>query len=462
MRLSVFSLTLFPLLALSLAGVKADEAAPAWELLPYRIQLLIAVEADASLPPKLEQELAAELPARAASAVGGAWRLECGSAPAELRHSILHSLAKVAANDLPAASKKGDKVMLLGVAAGANGYVVRARELDLLTGLWNAVSTRKVRQSGAVKQEVLWCLLSAFAPQARIEKVEDKIVTLRLRAAALARKDSNLSLVLSGTVFRPVLVKSDARGTLVAGSAEPIGWTYLIPTEAKVASSQFATRIETGLSGTVIPEYHPLRNRLALGISASQDSTTIKLAAEGSAAPLEGYELAAQETELGGKPGKIISLGHSGTDGVVTVPPGSTAVRSLLVRHGSEVLTRLPLVPGLAEEITLTLPDDRPRLAVEIALGRIQDDVVDLVARREVLASRLRAASSAGNTAAADKLKEQLRKLPSPDALLTELTKQQSAAESLEGTARQKMLQKLGEIRALAEKLKSDNPASKL
>ncbi len=457
----ILSITTLLLLPLTLGVVTADDAAPpAWEIFPYRIQLLTAVEADASLPPRLKEELPGDLAAQVLGVVGGAWRMEAVTAPIELRHRILHSIADVTADDLPAVAKKGDKVILLGVAAGENGYVVRARELDLVTGLWNTTATRSVRQAAGVKQEALWCLLSAFAPQARIEKMEDKIVTLKLRAAALVRKDASQPLILSGTVFRPVLVKSDARGAIVAGPAESIGWTYLIPTESKTTSSPFTARIETGLSGTVLPEYHPTRLRLALGVSPSQDSTKVKLVAEGSAAPLEGYEVAAQEPEVAGKAGAVLSLGRSGPDGIVVVPPSLKAVRTLLIRHGDEVLARLPLVPGLAEEITISLADDQPRLAVESALSRIQDDLVDLVARREVLASRIKAAAAAGNTAAADKLKEQLRNLPSVDLLLAELGKQQQSAEALEGPARQKMLQRLADIRKLAEKLKSENPAS--
>ena len=451
------------LLLLPFAAAAADDTAPpAWEMLPYRIQLLTAVDADASLPARLAQELPADLAARVPAVVGGAWRLEAGVAPLELRHRILHSLGHVIADDLPTAAKKGDKVILLGVAAHESGYVVRARELDLATGLWNTTVTRNVRQAAAVKQEALWCLLSAFAPQARIEKVEDKIVTLKLRAAALARRDANLPLLLSGTVFRPVLVKSDAHGAILAGPPEPIGWTYLIPNESKITSSPFTARIETGLSATVLPEYHPTRLRLALGVSPSQDSTKVKLVAEGSAAPLEGYEVAAQEPEVAGKAGAVLSLGRSGADGIVVVPPSLKAVRTLLIRHGEEVLARLPIVPGLAEEITISLADDQPRLVIESALSRIQDELVDLVARREVLASRIKAAAAAGNSAAADKLKEQLRKLSGTDLLLVELGKQQQAAEALEGPARQKMLQRLGDIRKLAEKLKAENPASKL
>src|SRR5436190_19878248 len=162
MRMPITLTSLLLLLFASSRGDADESAQPAWELLPYRIQVLIAAESSASLTPKLEQELAADLPARATSAVGGAWRLECSSASTELRHSILRSLARVSADELPAAAKKGDKVVLLGIAAGENGFVVRARELDLATGLWNTIATRNVRQSAALKQDALWCLLSAF------------------------------------------------------------------------------------------------------------------------------------------------------------------------------------------------------------------------------------------------------------------------------------------------------------
>src|SRR6478735_11009744 len=110
------------LLAFSpLARAIAQDAAPApWELRAYRIQVLVAVESSASLPPKLEEELTSDLPARAVSTMGGAWRLECTSAPTELRHAILHSPGRLTSEDVPAAAKKGDKVILLGVSTGEN------------------------------------------------------------------------------------------------------------------------------------------------------------------------------------------------------------------------------------------------------------------------------------------------------------------------------------------------------
>jgi hypothetical protein len=257
-------------------------------------------------------------------------------------------------------------------------------------------------------------------------------------------------------------VKTDARGTPQPGQAEPIAWTFLTPTETKISSSPFTARIETGLSGTPLPDYHPTRQRLALGVSPSQEPTRVHLVAEGTKSPLEGYEAAVQELEVGGKPGPIMSLGQSGPEGTVVMPPGVSTVRTLLIRHGEEVLARLPVVPGLVKEMTLSLPDDRPRLAIESSLGRIQDDLVDLLARREVLASRAKAATAAGDSAAAGNLKDQLRKLPGLDPLLAELGKQQQPIDALEGSSKQRMQKKLADIRKLAEKLKSENPASKL
>ena len=78
------------------AGSAEEESTPAaWEISPYRVQVLTAVEEGVSIPLRFEQDLQADLPARTASVVGGAWRLEAASAPTELRHRILHSIAGI-------------------------------------------------------------------------------------------------------------------------------------------------------------------------------------------------------------------------------------------------------------------------------------------------------------------------------------------------------------------------------
>ena len=113
----------------------AAEPATSWELSPYRIQLLIAVEPGGSLPRDLANDLRADLPARAAAVVGGSWQLDAALAPPDLHHALLTALAGVTAKRLPAESLVGDKLILLSVASVAGGCQIQARELDVSTGL---------------------------------------------------------------------------------------------------------------------------------------------------------------------------------------------------------------------------------------------------------------------------------------------------------------------------------------
>jgi hypothetical protein len=86
------------LLPLAVAVPLAAAEPASWELSPYRIHVLIAVEPGSSLPPTLADDLRIDLPARAAAVVGGSWIVEA---------SVL-SAADVAAERVPDAAMDGD------------------------------------------------------------------------------------------------------------------------------------------------------------------------------------------------------------------------------------------------------------------------------------------------------------------------------------------------------------------
>ncbi len=75
----------------AVAAVRAaDPPLPAaWELSPYRIKLIVAVDAGTGLAGSVADELPADLAARVAAVVGGAWRVEVVPPSAELRHAML-------------------------------------------------------------------------------------------------------------------------------------------------------------------------------------------------------------------------------------------------------------------------------------------------------------------------------------------------------------------------------------
>jgi hypothetical protein len=446
------SLALAAVASLALAATAAAQSPLAtWELSPYRIKLLVAVEPGSEIASGFEQELSADLAARSAAVVGGSWRLEAQPAPAELRHKMLASLGTITADGLPAAALDADKVLLVGIRPLDGGYRVQAREFDVVTRLWNSAITTQVPQSHTLPQRAFAAMLEAFAPLARIESTDGKTATLRLRAGALGRRDKNMPAVSSGSAFRPVLVKSDTRGTLTPGSGEVVAGVYLSPTST--SGPVVACRIDAGSGSAKIPEYHPHRQRLAVAVSRSSDATQLQLLSRSDPpVPLEGYDVI-DGTEL---------VGRTDRGGLVAVAAGRQALRMLTIRRGEATLARLPIVPGLEPRITLNLTASDAGLAVEAALAAAEDALIDLIAKREVLAVRIRAAAKRGDMTGGQALVSQLRAPAPADALAAQLDQVQQTIAAQEADTQPRLKAKLDSLRQTLDKFRSESPADKL
>jgi hypothetical protein len=75
------------------------------------------------------------------------------------------------------------------------------------------------------------------------------------------------------------------------------------------------------------------------------------------------------------------------------------------------MLARLPLLPGTAPSLTAAILDDDRRLEVEGLITGLQERFVDLLARRQALAARVRARIDADKLDEAKTLLEELRLL---------------------------------------------------
>ncbi len=437
----------------------AAEPAASWELAPYRIQLLIAAEPGGLVPRTCAEELAGDLPARATAVVGAAWQVDAAVAPADLQSAMLNRIAEVAAVRLPAEALDHDKVILLAIAEGESSVRATAREFDVTTGLWNSVVTREVAQPEQITAAAFEAVLAAFAPLARIDAVEKETATLRMKAGAISRRDRALAAISSEAVFRPVLVALNDSGAIEARSAQPVDWTYLTVT---TSGGPIATcRIDSGLAGEPIPAYHPRRARLALGVSPSAGSTRLTLVSRStSAEPLEGIEIFAIETATSGD-ARRTSLGLSDLSGVVVVPPAAATVRILDIRQGSQTLARVPVVPGLTAAVQLALSDDRQRLEIETALAEAEDALIDLAARRQALAARIKLARKAGE-ASDDALLQKLRALASVEAQQVLLDQASKAVQAADPAARTLLEPKLGALKRLAQNVAAQSPTSLL
>jgi hypothetical protein len=134
----------------------------------------------------------------------------------------------------------------------------------------------------------------------------------------------------------------------------------------------------------------------------------------------------------------------------------------LTIRRGETTLARLPLVPGLEAKLTVPLAASDAALPVEAALAAAEDALIDLLARREVLAARIRAAAKSRDAAAGEVLLAQLRSGTAADALSAQLDKAQQAIGALEADAQPRLRSKLDTLRQLLDKHRAESPADKL
>jgi hypothetical protein len=75
-------------------------------------------------------------------------------------------------------------------------------------------------------------------------------------------------------------------------------------------------------------------------------------------------------------------------------------------------LAKLPVVPGAEPEIVVPLPDDDMRLEAEARLAAMREELVDVVARRNILMARARQKIEDKDFEAAQELMRSVDQLP--------------------------------------------------
>ena len=415
-----------------------------WELTPYRVQVLVAWDDAAALTPALQDDLIVGLGERIDALIGPSWNAALAPAPRPLRQAMLADLDSVAVESLSKESLALDKICLLAVLRDPGGYRVRARELDARTRTWNRSVGVAAGVPGKIRDAALRALCRAFAPLARVETVDRKVVTLRLQAAALPPRDKGLRWVNAGTVFQPVLRRNDRQGNLLAALAVP--WTFLVVDEVKQA--ELKCTMHTGMSSPLSSRRRGRIEQLAVAILPPNKPTRLVLQSRTEPRqPLPGYDVFEQARD-----GKSLSLlGRSDRRGSILVGPTEQTVRVLLVKHGGEMLARLPMVPGLQADLAASIPNDDQRLAAEQAITEFQEMLVDLVTRREQLLARARAALKTKGFDQVEKLIGELHMLESREQLERRLTQMQSRIVSNDAAMQRKIDALFADTRKLLE-----------
>jgi hypothetical protein len=414
-----------------LFGAAAESAQSVWELTPYRIRVLLAAAAKPELTPRLVEQVRSMVLERADRSIGASWDLRVEAAPDELRGAMLSSLAKLSFDRLPEECLDGDddKLVLLSIDVRGGNYLIGARDFDLRSRLNAAPAFRVATDRALLGDEAFRAVLSAFAPLAQIESVEDKQAVLRLRAAALPIADPSVTAVRAGDAFRGVIRFNDREGKL--RKLMPLDWTFL--TVQEIDGPELRCNLHSGLRSPLSGRRRGKIEQLALLARPPGGSTRLELRSRadakkpGSSHPLAGYEVYAHPAD---SPTTVL-LGRTDGRGELTIPAAADPVRVLLIKHGGEPLARLPLMPGLEPLARAEIPDDDQRLAAEGTVTGLQENLVELVANRQVLLILIRSRIQGGKLDEAKQLMAQLRKLGRQDELNTmiDLRKRSSVAQ---------------------------------
>jgi len=419
-----------------------------WDLTPYDVLVWIHADRAASLPEVTTSAWQNLLAEKVSAALGPGCKVRVTAMPDVARREFRASLAELTPAALAPAIAKPipDKIFLVACMTGVDVPSLEIRELDLRTWSLGPIARRELPHRSIIGEEITSGISEAFRPLGRVESAKDNGAAILPRAGGLLIGDRSRGELKSGDILRVYVRRADRFGEAKPQDVGPIHWTYVTAgaPNGRFVDSQVLSALRQPLTG----RFGSRVEKLVLSVRPQAAETTLHLKSRQPPHPsLAGYEIFDLQPNQQPMP-----LGFTDGDGRLSIPPRATGIYRLHVRHGREVLARLPLVPGTEKEVTAFLADDGPRLDAEGFLSGVQETLIDTVARRQVAFARIERLIGKGDIAGAAREMEYLRLLPTRAQLAAQLSNQQAKYASGELPVQKKIDKLFTDTRQLLEK----------
>ncbi|MFV1969285.1 MAG: hypothetical protein ACC628_28015 [Pirellulaceae bacterium] len=367
-----------------------------WELSPYTIHIQLAVDDSARSRPTLDTDLAAYLEQRILRTLHPLWSVELEIAQGRPRHLLLDSLSTLDGH-LTEQDHRFDKQMFLTVVAGPEGYTLACREWDKYTRLWGPVIRRRVRQELMLPEQCFALLRNTFAPLAmvRADSTDVKRATLVFKGSELPRRTEEAAIAYAGEVFQPLLIRFDHTGEVRPDGISVVPWTYLTLNGLTLDESenddsdkrQWQSTVHSGLRRPFGVRRRGRSEHLAIALRNSPGTTRVRFyARHDKSQGLSGYEVFRRfSDDAASEP-----LGLTDATGSVEVEPVDGSVVTLFLRSDGQLLAKVPVPPGAQPFIEVPIADDTARLLAQAKLTALREQLIDVVARRNILMARVR------------------------------------------------------------------------
>jgi hypothetical protein len=384
---------------------------------------------------------------------------------------------------LDALLRSYDKIFAVSLRRESEIYRLQVREIDAVMRVVGPIVKAEAVVWEAVPRAIAFASHQAFAPVARIEEADLKLAALRIRAGGLINQDQHPAAFSPGDVLQPYVRRDDRNG--IPTLLQNIPWTYVAITSSDGIEATGA--IYTGIRSPLAGRKNRRTQKICLRVRLQAPSTDLQLGlVRDPGTRLAGAEiyrrtpgledlapvgrsdwrgiaainileppLAAYEVPISGETAAVAPSGlTSATLAAGAEPPTkptpyrkeSIQLRAPLyiyyVKHGNTLLARLPMVTGNATLEKAELPDDRRRLEAEAFVKGVQGEILDVVARRQILAARIKQYAAENKIDQAKQTLEELRNEKGFDQMV----------ESLNAIQRRILSSDRGTIPSLAQK----------
>jgi hypothetical protein len=397
----------------------------------YWVEFRIAYEAGLQLTAFAKERLQAQLRWAAWAALGEFWEVRVGPSQPGPVPSSPRWLQELDPQSYESLVQETDKIFFCHVRPEGGFFEVWLRELDLVFLQLGPVFRDRARELTQVPQVILSLSLQAFTPHGAVASATPREIWVRLRGAGRRILDPQLQVFTTGLVFRPY--RSEPGQSSEQTRPLPIHWSYLVV--RSVEGSQARCRLVTGVRGLPIPQ--PARDPSEIqlqGVKGSGEPTVLRVvsAADGQPAVALEVELRPLDSNL------LVPMGTTDYEGklVITDPPGRGSLVLIYLRQGRRPIAILPLLPGSGAVPSIEVPLDPLRVSFEGRLAALQDEVIDYVTERTVLANTLNSFIEQQRWKEAAQIVERLKSLPSQAEFLKKWELVEEAAKKLFGDAR--------------------------